>query len=186
MPCGVILMILSAVTTFQVIAALLFAMFSMLLMIVILLQRGKGVGLAGAFGGAGGTAAFGTKTGDMLTWITIVMFALFIMFAVGLNFLFKKGKATIAAPTATSAESSTVDTQEADGDSEPVINVTPVEVPAADDTASDTSSNATDTDAPAAAPETDPAAEPAGTEDEPSDPQAWRPPAQIPANAIFA
>jgi preprotein translocase subunit SecG len=38
---------------------------------IILIQRGKGGGLAGAFGGVGGSSAFGTKTGDVFTKITI-------------------------------------------------------------------------------------------------------------------
>lgn len=38
---------------------------------LILLQRGRGGGLAGAFGGMGGQSAFGTKAGDVFTRITI-------------------------------------------------------------------------------------------------------------------
>lgn len=38
---------------------------------LILLQRGRGGGLAGAFGGMGGQSAFGTKAGDVFTKITI-------------------------------------------------------------------------------------------------------------------
>src|SRR5690242_9487769 len=38
---------------------------------IILIQRGKGGGLAGAFGGVGGSSAFGTKAGDVFTKITI-------------------------------------------------------------------------------------------------------------------
>ena len=45
------------------------------LILVILLQRGRGGGLAGAFGGAGGSSAFGAKTGDVFTWITVVVAA---------------------------------------------------------------------------------------------------------------
>ncbi|MGE3181388.1 MAG: preprotein translocase subunit SecG [Phycisphaerae bacterium] len=117
------------------ISAILFALFSMLLMIVVLLQRGKGVGLAGAFGGAGGTAAFGTKTGDMLTWITIVMFAIFIMLAVGLNFLFAAGKATISAPVPVASENAPlVETQIPESGTqspdEPTITVTPTQTDA--------------------------------------------------------
>jgi preprotein translocase subunit SecG len=41
------------------------------LMLIILVQRGRGGGLAGAFGGAGGQSAFGTKAGDLFTRITI-------------------------------------------------------------------------------------------------------------------
>jgi preprotein translocase subunit SecG len=38
---------------------------------IILIQRGKGGGLAGAFGGVGGSSAFGTKAGDVFTKITV-------------------------------------------------------------------------------------------------------------------
>lgn len=40
---------------------------------IILLQRGRGGGLAGAFGGLGGQSAFGNKAGDVFTRITIVL-----------------------------------------------------------------------------------------------------------------
>ena len=41
------------------------------LIVLILIQRGKGGGLAGAFGGLGGQSAFGTKAGDLFTRVTI-------------------------------------------------------------------------------------------------------------------
>ena len=41
------------------------------LILLILIQRGKGGGLAGAFGGAGGSSAFGSRAGDTFTRITI-------------------------------------------------------------------------------------------------------------------
>lgn len=44
---------------------------SIFLICLILIQRGKGGGLAGAFGGAGGSSAFGTKAGDVFTRVTI-------------------------------------------------------------------------------------------------------------------
>jgi preprotein translocase subunit SecG len=44
---------------------------SLFLICIILIQRGKGGGLAGAFGGVGGSSAFGTKAGDVFTKITI-------------------------------------------------------------------------------------------------------------------
>ena len=70
------------------ILATLFALLAVLLMGVILLQRGKGVGLSGAFGGAGGHTAFGAKTGDVLTWATIVIAIVMLVFAVILNYVF--------------------------------------------------------------------------------------------------
>lgn len=41
------------------------------LILIILLQSGKGGGLAGAFGGAGGQSAFGSRMGDEFTKITL-------------------------------------------------------------------------------------------------------------------
>ena len=38
---------------------------------MILIQRGKGGGLAGAFGGMGGSSAFGARTGDVFTKVTV-------------------------------------------------------------------------------------------------------------------
>lgn len=43
---------------------------SVFLVLLILVQRGRGGGLAGALGGPGGQSAFGTKAGDTFTWIT--------------------------------------------------------------------------------------------------------------------
>jgi preprotein translocase subunit SecG len=70
------------------ILATLFALVAVFLMMVILLQRGRGVGLAGAFGGAGGNTAFGSKTGDVLTWATVVIACVFLLLTVVLNFVF--------------------------------------------------------------------------------------------------
>ena len=54
---------------------------------LVLLQKGRGGGLASAFGGAGGNTAFGSKTGDVLTWTTAILFGIFIGLAVALNLL---------------------------------------------------------------------------------------------------
>ncbi|MBM3965268.1 MAG: preprotein translocase subunit SecG [Planctomycetes bacterium] len=45
---------------------------------IILLQRGRGGGLTGALGGAGGQSAFGVKAGDIFTRITAVAVLLWI------------------------------------------------------------------------------------------------------------
>lgn len=44
---------------------------SLFLILIILLQRGRGGGLVGAFGGMGGQSAFGAKAGDVFTKVTI-------------------------------------------------------------------------------------------------------------------
>ncbi|MFQ5463280.1 MAG: preprotein translocase subunit SecG [Phycisphaerae bacterium] len=61
-----------------------------LLMLVIMLQRGRGGGLAGAFGGGGGSSAFGAKTGDVFTWITVVVAIVFLLLAVLSNYAFDR------------------------------------------------------------------------------------------------
>lgn len=52
---------------------------SVLLIAVILLQRGRGGGLVGALSGLGGQSAFGTKAGDMFTRITIGIAAAWVL-----------------------------------------------------------------------------------------------------------
>ncbi len=80
-------MILAA-AWYHTILAFLFAVVAILLMVVILLQRGKGVGIAGFLGGSAGATAFGAKTGDVLTWVTIFGTGLLLTFTVVLNFVF--------------------------------------------------------------------------------------------------
>ena len=50
-----------------------------LLIGLILIQKGKGGGLAGAFGGAGGSSAFGARAGDPFTRITIWAAAIWLL-----------------------------------------------------------------------------------------------------------
>ncbi|WP_165246398.1 preprotein translocase subunit SecG [Paludisphaera soli] len=57
----------------------LLVLLSLFLICLVLIQRGKGGGLAGAFGGAGGSSAFGTKAGDTFTRITIVAASIWIL-----------------------------------------------------------------------------------------------------------
>ena len=54
---------------------------SIFLICLILIQRGKGGGLAGAFGGVGGSSAFGTKAGDTFTRITVVTASIWMLMA---------------------------------------------------------------------------------------------------------
>ncbi len=62
--------------SFLMVLLLLTAVF---LIVLVLIQRGKGGGLAGAFGGMGGQSAFGTKAGDLFTRITIGVAAFWII-----------------------------------------------------------------------------------------------------------
>ena len=51
----------------------------LLLILTILIQRGKGGGLIGAFGGAGGSSPFGSKAGDTFTRVTIAMAGIWVL-----------------------------------------------------------------------------------------------------------
>jgi preprotein translocase subunit SecG len=55
----------------QTLLGILLFLTAIFLIVLVLIQRGKGGGLAGAFGGMGGQSAFGTKAGDLFTKITI-------------------------------------------------------------------------------------------------------------------
>ena len=55
---------------------------SLFLIALVLIQRGRGGGLAGAFGGMGGQSAFGTKAGDVFTKITVVVAACWILLCI--------------------------------------------------------------------------------------------------------
>src|SRR5580692_2947819 len=68
----------------------LFVFLSFVMILLVLIQKGRGGGLSGAFGGAGGNTAFGAKTGDVLTWATSIVFALFVALAVVLNLVCDK------------------------------------------------------------------------------------------------
>lgn len=67
-----------------------FVIISVMMMLVVLIQRPTGGGLSGAFGAASegaGQTAFGARTGDALTTATIVIFLLFLGFAIALNYV---------------------------------------------------------------------------------------------------
>jgi preprotein translocase subunit SecG len=52
---------------------------SLVLMFIVLIQRGKGGGLAGAFGGPGGSSAFGSRAGDAFTKVTLYLAAVWVL-----------------------------------------------------------------------------------------------------------
>ncbi len=76
--------------TFYYITMVLFLIVCVFMILVVLIQKGRGGGLASAFGGAGGNTAFGSKTGDVLTWATSIIFGVFLILAVALNLLANK------------------------------------------------------------------------------------------------
>lgn len=77
---------------------LLLALTGLFLILLILVQRGRGGGLSGAFGGAGGQSAFGTKAGDTFTRITIGVASLWIVLCIlGAKFAGKQAPGLMSA-----------------------------------------------------------------------------------------
>lgn len=64
------------------IVAALFLICAVVLILVILIQKGRGGGLSAAFGGGMAGGILGSKTGDFLTWVTIVLVSMFLTLAV--------------------------------------------------------------------------------------------------------
>jgi len=67
----------------QSIFAVLLPVLSVFLILLILVQRGRGGGLVGAFGGMGGQSAFGAKAGDLFTKITVITVSIWIAVCIG-------------------------------------------------------------------------------------------------------
>ena len=64
---------------------------SIFLILLILVQRGRGGGLVGAFGGGGGQSAFGAKAGDLFTKITVITVSIWIVGCIILLLAMKQG-----------------------------------------------------------------------------------------------
>lgn len=79
----IIFMMLPASVVKPLLYVLLF-LGSIFLILLVLIQRGRGGGLAGALGGMGGYSAFGTRAGDIFTRITIVAAAIWLLAAMAL------------------------------------------------------------------------------------------------------
>jgi len=73
---------LAAVSIFWHIVIVVWLLVALSLILVVLIQKGRGGGLASAFGGAGASSLLGTKTGDFLTWLTIGLVAAFLILSV--------------------------------------------------------------------------------------------------------
>ncbi|NMC21206.1 MAG: preprotein translocase subunit SecG [Thermogutta sp.] len=66
----------------KIIFLILLSLTAVFMILLVLIQRGRGGGLAGAFGGMGGQSAFGAKAGDTFTRITIGVAGFWIVLCV--------------------------------------------------------------------------------------------------------
>ena len=111
------------------ILTVIFILVAATLVLIILVQRPQGGGLAGAFGGAGGGSdtVFGGRTGDALTLATVVCFILFLSLSIGLNLIDVTPDRPGAGTPAGAATSTTLPT---DGTNTDSIPLTPMPLPA--------------------------------------------------------
>lgn len=143
---------------------LLFIVASIFLILAVLVQKPQGGGLAGAFGsGAGsGQTAFGARTGDALTVMTIIMFVFFLASGIALGVAIRPSKVDPLAPKV-SGTSKPAD-KPADAPAEKPADK-PAEKPAADSTPAPSPTTPPPAPAPAPAP-----ANPAPANPAPADP----------------
>jgi len=80
---------LLAVGFIMTVVAVIWFICALALILIVLIQKGKGGGLSSAFGGGMASGILGSKTGDFLTWVTIVLVGLFLTFSVLLAKYFK-------------------------------------------------------------------------------------------------
>lgn len=147
-----------------------FVLSCLFMMLVILIQKPKGGGLSGAFGGAGGgnaQAAFGAKVGDVLTWATVACFILFVLLAMFLTWTINPTVAGQEQPRMTPGDQTTTEQTDPEDATE-----------GADaDTDADADADAGDADAGADAQDTDASPDQA-------DPQAGSPDTAPPADDV--
>jgi preprotein translocase subunit SecG len=62
--------------------ATLWTLLAIGLVLIVLIQKGRGGGISAAFGGGGANSLLGTKTGDFLTWVTIGLVTVLLVGAV--------------------------------------------------------------------------------------------------------
>jgi preprotein translocase subunit SecG len=117
-----------------IVLTLLFIIVAAAMILIILVQRSQGGGLAGAFGGAGGSGTdtlFGGRVGDALTWATVVAFVVYLILAVALQKMPVSPSATAAQPQPAQVEGDVGDTPApGTGDTAPAAegSITPVPV----------------------------------------------------------
>ena len=71
------------------VVAVVFVLCCVVLILIILVQKGRGGGLSGAFGGGMASGILGSKTGDFLTWVTIVTAGVFLALAMFMGKFYK-------------------------------------------------------------------------------------------------
>jgi preprotein translocase subunit SecG len=97
---------LLAVSFIMKAVAVIFTLSAFILILVVLIQKGRGGGLSSAFGGGMAGGILGSKTGDFLTWVTIVLVGTFLILAVVMAKFYKPDVGDYGTPQPTPPEAS--------------------------------------------------------------------------------
>lgn len=76
----------------EILFKVLLFVIALFMILLILVQRGRGGGLAGALGGPGGSSAFGAKAGDAFTKITAYTALLWMFVCICATLYFANGR----------------------------------------------------------------------------------------------
>jgi preprotein translocase subunit SecG len=93
----------------SVLFSIVLSLLAVFIILLVLVQRGRGGGLAGALGGMGGSSAFGAKAGDLFTRITIVTAAIWIVVCLAALLWAKHRGDVLGSDSASPAAGSTLD-----------------------------------------------------------------------------
>jgi len=126
----------------QMVYMVLLGAVALFLILLVLVQRGRGGGLAGALGGMGGSSAFGAKAGDIFTKITVGVATAWIVLCIAGSWMIPKSESLLDTGVAGPASAAAVEGSVLDA---------PLDAPA---DASDEGGSA-ETGAPAESPETE-------------------------------
>ena len=87
---------------------------ALFLILLVLVQRGRGGGLAGALGGMGGSSAFGAKAADKFTKFTFIIAGTWIVLCILATKLLTSGESRIDVDAGRSEITSSMDDEETD------------------------------------------------------------------------
>ena len=113
---------LAAVPFLMKIVAAIWILCCIFLVLLVLIQKGKGGGLSATFGGGGAGGVLGSKTGDFLTWVTIGLVCVFLLLSVVMAKFYR--------PTVSdygNASPGAVQTQQMPAEGQPAQPVAPVQ-----------------------------------------------------------